>query len=939
MEPIDNVLSRLKHTSAGKNQWNATCPCRSDDDNPSLRVSVGKQNQVLMKCLRGGGCGVDQICKEIGLEMSDLFPDEPKVSQPAKKPKLDLKDTYKYYDENANLVMEVLRFVDEKGKKTFRQRQPSPNGGWDWSTTNLKKPLYRLPQVLQAKADGQPIYVVEGEKDVHALEALGKTATTNPGGAGSEGQNKWMPHHTEALAGAKVIIICDNDDAGYVHARSVNTMLTNAGCMVKVFKPGNHKDVSDLLEAGDTLSDALVPFDSDSYETESVTEQSIERTSLQKLIADLSDIDESRLSESLILGRINSSLDAFLSDGESEQRDKGSLVEWSPFLETKVDLSYDWVIPDVLERQERVIVVAAEGAGKRATLSSMIPTPSGFSKLGDIAVGDQVIDRFGNPVNVTYVSPVEPNPDSYRVTFSDGSYVDCDAEHNWYTETLNEREKRKLGSVRTTAEIRDTLISNRSTKAKNHAVPTTKPLNLPHAELPIDPYTLGAWLGDGSSDSGSVSNALKDKQIIDEIASTGWTVRLRPSSVKEESSCPMYGVLGLQERLRTHNLLLNKHIPATYLRASYEQRLSLLQGLMDTDGSIDSRGRSEFCSSNKVLAEGVYELLLTMGIKATIQESDSTLNGRVVGKRYRLPFVTDIPVFRLDRKAERVKPLRTPRSLYRYIVSVEKIDPEPMLCISVDGPDNTYLIGEQFIPTHNTTLARQVALMSAAGIHPFRRDAMKPARTLMIDLENPERIIRRTSMRIYDKIKWHKKHENMDAHLMMKPDGVNLLGASDRALIEEYVATIEPDIVFFGPLYKAFIDPGGRTAESVSIEIAKFLDYIRHTYNCALWIEHHAPLGSGGQRDLRPFGSAVWSRWSEFGIALAPDPTDPELIEFKHYRGQREAREWPALCKRGTSWPFEVVEFSRYDNQQPRSDEELNEALENEDFDDDVQPW
>ena len=129
-----------------------------------------------------------------------------------------------------------------------------------------------------------------------------------------------------------------------------------------------------------------------------------------------------------------------------------------------------------------------------------------------------------NPVNVTYVSPVEPNPDSYRVTFSDGSYVDCDAEHNWYTETLNEREQRKLGSVRTTAEIRDTLISNRSTKAKNHAVPTTKPLNLPHAELPIDPYTLGVWLGDGSSDSGSVSNAFKDKQIIREIASTGWTV-------------------------------------------------------------------------------------------------------------------------------------------------------------------------------------------------------------------------------------------------------------------------------------------------------------------------------------------------------------------------------------------------------------------------------
>jgi len=598
MEPIDNVLSRINHKKAGNNQWDATCPCRNDDDNPSLRVSVGKQGQVLMKCLRGGGCDLDQICSEIGVEIGDLFP---KDTKPPKKAKLELQDTYKYFDEDGNLIMEVLRFVDENGKKTFRQRQPDHQGGWNWSTSKLKKPLYRLPQVIAAKAEGIPVYVVEGEKDVHALESVGKVATTNPGGAGAEGQNKWMPHHTEALAGGNVIIICDNDHAGYIHARSVNKQLTDAGCNVKVFKPGKHKDVADLLEAGETLAESLIPFDSENYEgTEEVDS---EPSALQKLITDLSSIEEGKLSESLVLGKINSSLDAFLSDGESENRDKGSLVEWTPFLETDVDLSYDWVIPNVLERQERVIVVAAEGAGK-------------------------------------------------------------------------------------------------------------------------------------------------------------------------------------------------------------------------------------------------------------------------------------------------------------------------------------------------TTLARQVALMSAAGIHPFRRDAMKPARTLMIDLENPERIIRRTSMRIYDKIKWYDKHESMDAHLLMKPDGVNLLTASDRSLVEEYVATIEPDIVFFGPLYKAFIDPGGRTAESVSIEIAKFLDYIRHTYNCALWIEHHAPLGSGGQRDLRPFGSAVWSRWSEFGIALAPDPTDPELIEFKHYRGQREAREWPALCKRGTTWPFEVVEFSQYnDSQQTRSDEELNEALENDDFDDDVTPW
>ena len=599
-QPIDDVLARVNHSQSGKNQWDANCPCRNDDDNPSLRISVGNQNQVLMKCLRGGGCDLGEICTSIGLEVTDLFP---KDTTKPKKPKLDLVETYKYFYADNTLALEVLRYVDGKGKKTFRQRKPDGAGGYDWSTSDIEKPLYRLPQVIQAIEDGRPVYVVEGEKDVHSLEALGKTATTNAGGAGGEGQKKWTAEHTKTLAGAKVVIICDNDEAGYLHARSVNADLTSAGANVKVFKPSTYKDVSDMLEAGETLQEGLVPFDTEQYEPVKEVE---ENNNLTQLIDSLQSIDSNQ-PEAVIMGRASAAFDTFITAKDRQHQDQGVRVEWSPFLETNVDLSYDWVIPNLLERQERVIVVAAEGAGK-------------------------------------------------------------------------------------------------------------------------------------------------------------------------------------------------------------------------------------------------------------------------------------------------------------------------------------------------TTLARQVALMASAGIHPFRRDAMDPVRTLMIDLENPERIIRRTSLRIYDKIKWHKKHDQMDAHLMMKPDGINLLTPADRALVEEHVASVEPDILFFGPLYKAFLDPGGRTAESVSIEIARFLDYIRHTYNCALWVEHHAPLGSGGQRDLRPFGSAVWSRWSEFGIALSPDPTDPELIEFKHYRGQREAREWPTLCKRGNKWPFEVVEFAQYTNTinasvPDRSDEELNEALENEEFDDQVTPW
>jgi replicative DNA helicase len=216
----------------------------------------------------------------------------------------------------------------------------------------------------------------------------------------------------------------------------------------------------------------------------------------------------------------------------------------------------------------------------------------------------------------------------------------------------------------------------------------------------------------------------------------------------------------------------------------------------------------------------------------------------------------------------------------------------------------------------------------------------------MIDLENPERIIRRATGKIYDRIKAFGQEGNMDgAHLVMKPDGVNLLTSRDQAMIEEHVANTNPDILFFGPIYKSFLDPGGKTAEAVCGEIVRFLDYIRVEYDCALWLEHHAPLGEQNRRDLRPFGSAVWSRWSEFGIALTPDITDPSLIQFNHYRGQREKREWPLLTKRGATWPFEVVEWAETDEdaqiaQAPqRTDEEMNEALADGLFDDEVSPW
>jgi replicative DNA helicase len=210
-----------------------------------------------------------------------------------------------------------------------------------------------------------------------------------------------------------------------------------------------------------------------------------------------------------------------------------------------------------------------------------------------------------------------------------------------------------------------------------------------------------------------------------------------------------------------------------------------------------------------------------------------------------------------------------------------------------------------------TMLARQVSILSACGLHPFSFQPMKPIRTLFIDLENPERIIKRISRKIFEEaLKLSRMRETPEAHLFMKPAGLDLLRDGDRALLEKRLEETKPELICIGPLYKSFVDPGGRTSEAIAIEIAKYLDDIRTAYKCALWIEHHAPLGTTmATRDLRPFGSAVWSRWPEFGIALHPAIGEPYKYEVRHFRGARDERPWPAVIARGTQFPFDTVSF------------------------------
>lgn len=238
MTPLERVRSALEQAGSRKQGpagW--TCPAH-DDTRASLSVKEGHDGRVLLNC--HAGCDLDAVLGALGLVIGDLFTERPA--------KAEITATYPYVDEAGALLFEVVRFEP----KQFRQRRPDGQGSWIWKLAGTRRVLYRLPNVLKAKAAKRTIWLAEGEKDVAALERAGVVATCNPGGAG-----KWRDDYTAALAGARVTVVADADVPGRTHAAAVAAELERAGCTVVVVEPAKGKDAADHLAAGLALDDFI----------------------------------------------------------------------------------------------------------------------------------------------------------------------------------------------------------------------------------------------------------------------------------------------------------------------------------------------------------------------------------------------------------------------------------------------------------------------------------------------------------------------------------------------------------------------------------------------------------------------------------------------------------------------------------------------------------
>lgn len=231
--------------------WDARCPAH-EDRNPSMHVGQADDGKALIYC--HAGCTLDQIADALRIDVRDLFEPEPDATPPTKP---EVVERYDYCDESGELLYQVERMRP----KRFRQRRPDGHGGWEYRLGNTRRVIYRLPQVLAAIKAGKHIVIVEGERDVHTLEARGQVATTCPGGAG-----KWRDHYSAIFKGAEVAIIqdCDPPDKktgkrpGAEHAQQVRESLEAAGAkVVKVFQPAVGSDITDHVNAGMKLSQIL----------------------------------------------------------------------------------------------------------------------------------------------------------------------------------------------------------------------------------------------------------------------------------------------------------------------------------------------------------------------------------------------------------------------------------------------------------------------------------------------------------------------------------------------------------------------------------------------------------------------------------------------------------------------------------------------------------
>ncbi len=359
--------------------------------------------------------------------------------------------------------------------------------------------------------------------------------------------------------------------------------------------------------------------------------------------------------------------------------------------------------------------VASRGFGKMLKPDELIRVKNGWKRMEDIVIGDIIYGGDGKLTKVIDKTPLQKNLVMYRLTLRDGRTIDACEDHQWKVFS----QKTRKWEVKKTKEILDFKRPRIGEKSNGteylYALPINKPLiEEKEKTLELHPYVLGVLLGDGCLTQKRITFSNKDKEIVNRVNSLlpdGYTVSSHKDGINHGINCgnnqPFYKILQKLGLFKTNSS--TKFIPQNYLYGSYQQKLELLRGLMDTDGYSNGQSVIEYYTISSQLSEDVLNLARSLGIHCKIQIKPSMYNGKKYKDCYRISMYTQLDIFTLERKLNYLQHTISKQGQSKYekvfITDIKRIENSDGYCIMVDNYDHTY-ITKDYIVTHNSfTLA------------------------------------------------------------------------------------------------------------------------------------------------------------------------------------------------------------------------------------------
>ena len=361
-----------------------------------------------------------------------------------------------------------------------------------------------------------------------------------------------------------------------------------------------------------------------------------------------------------------------------------------------VPYDYQVRLIQAYHENKQCIAMLPRQMGKALSNETPILTPTGFTKMGDLKVGDVIYGPNGKPTNITFITETMNNRKCYEIEFIHGEKIIADAEHLW---TWVDPYKGEITG--TTVELLERFEKFKSGSQSIH-IKHTDLIEFESKPIPIDPYYLGLWLGDGGSKDLRITCTVEDYEEYRKIFNSR---SLEVSSFtldKRSDKTGTFYVKGGAKAFKELGVWGNKHIPDSYIFNNELVRSEIIQGLMDSDGTVEKNGVCRFYQSNERIARQVRLILSTLGIKSTLSSKPTTHKDV-----WTICFTTnDLDMFKLSRKLDRQRLNKNyPKNTRIYIRNIVETTSVPVRCLQVDNDDHLFLAGETLVPTHNTTCA------------------------------------------------------------------------------------------------------------------------------------------------------------------------------------------------------------------------------------------